>query len=363
MRFLRILWLCFAWTAVSSLPVLTPAGVQAADEPPELVGTLDQPALQEAFRILKGNYIRNEALDYQALNRAALAGLLEHLGKGAKLVSSQPSEVLVDTPVEFHSDLLLPAMGYVRFADYSLDEVESLSDALQGFKDAGATSLMLDLRVPQSSPNLEAAARLLDPFVPADSILFKFQQPGETRPTLFISRVPELRWKGSVLLLVDEETCSAGEIIAATIQRHREALVIGQTTPGETVQYQEVPLNDAVRLRFAVAEILLADETSLFQQGVKPKFETRPDMEAKHKVFAASAHAPLSRYVFEQARPRLNEAALVHETDPELDYHLARARGEITRYDRNPLLDPTLQRAVDLVHSMEYLHGEGLHSL
>ena len=54
----------------------------------------------------------------------------------------------------------------------------------------------------------------------------------------------------------------------------------------------------------------------------------------------------------------MNEAALVHETDPELDYHLARARGEVTAFDRIQLMDHVLQRAVDMLLAMAHLEAE-----
>jgi hypothetical protein len=66
----------------------------------------------------------------------------------------------------------------------------------------------------------------------------------------------------------------------------------------------------------------------------------------------------LARHVFEQARPRLNEAALVHNTNPELEYHLARARGETTAYDSLPLVDKVLQRAVDLIVTLRETAGD-----
>lgn len=150
------------------------------------------------------------------------------------------------------------------------------------------------------------------------------------------------------MLLVDTETCGPAELMAATILRNYPALSLGEPTQGRTVEYQEFPLNPSVALRYAAAEVVLSDDQSLFRKGIKPVYIVKQPLEVKHRVLEATAATPLGKYVFERSRPRLNEAALVHDTDPELDYHLARARGETSPYDSVPLLDKVVQRAVDL---------------
>jgi hypothetical protein len=66
----------------------------------------------------------------------------------------------------------------------------------------------------------------------------------------------------------------------------------------------------------------------------------------------------LGSYIFEQSCPRINEAALVHETDQELDCHLARSRGEVTEFDRVQLSDYVLQRTVDMPLAMAHIEAE-----
>ncbi len=321
----------------------------------ERIDGLSQDALQQAVRILKRDYIRPEALSYEELNKAAFEGLLRRLAFGAQLVNANADEEPQDGKIEFFSELITPKTGYIRLASFHEDEIAHLDEALLAFDEAEAETLVLDLRVPAPTARFDAAARILDRFVPTNTLLFKIQKPGQTRPELFFSQVSSTRWRGSrLLLLTDSETPNAGEIIAAVIDANRQCFVVGGPTKGLTVQYQQIPLDETTLLRFAVAEVVLADDTSLFQTGVQPDFAVAEDLESKHKVFAASQAGPLQRYLFEQARPRINEAALVHATDPELDYHLARARGEITQFDRVPLQDRTLQRALDLLTALRH---------
>lgn len=322
----------------------------------ERIDTLSQNALQEAFGILKRDYIRPEALSYDELNKAAFEGLLRRLAFGAKLVDRSASEEVEEQRLEFFSELISPEVGYIRFANFRKEEVSRLDEALIAFDDADAKTLILDLRVPAPEAQFEAAARILDRFVPNNTLLFKIQKPGEKRPALFFSQVSSTRWRGEdLILLTDSETPNAGEIIAATIDMNRPCFLIGQATKGVTVQYQSIPLNENLLLKFAIAEVVLADGKSLFQKGIETDFEVEEDLKSKHQVFAMSKSGPIQRFLFEQARPRINEAALVHDTDPELDYHLARARGESTEYDQVPLQDRTLQRTMDLLTTLAHL--------
>tara|TARA_R110002096_G_scaffold122929_1_gene266069 strand:- start:246 stop:1268 length:1023 start_codon:yes stop_codon:yes gene_type:complete len=325
----------------------------------ERIEGLSQDALQQAFHVLKRDYIRPEALSYDELNKAAFEGLLRRLSYGAQLVARHHSEEEKGTEGRFLGETITKDVGYVRFASYREDEVELLDQALIQFEDAGAETLILDLRVPAPEAQFKAAARILDRFVPTNTLLFQIQHPGETRPELFFSQVSSTRWRGEkLLLLIDPETPNVGEIIAASIDSNRDCFMIGATTKGLTVQYHYIPLSEDTMLRYAVAEVLLADGTSLFKQGVQPDFDVAPDIESKRKVFAASESGAIQGYLFETARPRINEAALVHETDPELDYHLTRSRGETTKFDTVPLQDLTLQRSLDLLTTLDQLDDE-----
>lgn len=335
--------------AALALSALVAAEQPLPPSPKPSADNLGQAELQEAFKILRTRFVRSSTLDYETLNRSALQGLLAHLGDGIELVPAKPTKVEGALVVQFQAQVLAPKTGYLRLADYSTAELEKVETAMGKFRDASVEMLILDLRAQQAKPDLTAAARFLDRFVPPDTMLFRMQRPGEKAPKLYVSQQAAQRWKGGVILLIDGETCSAGELIAATILRYYPAFAIGETTPGRTVEYAEVALNGELSLRFADAEILLPDDSSLFQKGVAPTYVISQIMDQKHRVFDASAYGPLEKHVFEQSRPRLNEAALVHETDPELDYHLAHARGETTPFDVIPLQDKVLQRAIDLV--------------
>lgn len=315
----------------------------------ELVDELDQANLQEAFRILRSDYIKSDSLSYLELNRAAMQGLLERLDFGAMLLTRAGREAK-DSPFEFHSEKLNEGIGYIRFGQFDREELESLDKALIRFLDEPKmATLIVDLRSPQAMASFDIAASILGRFRPAGEVVFKITRPGESRPRLFTTRSAPKMWDRDLIVLIDRETGNVGEIIAEVLQQESAALVIGEATIGMTVEYQDIPVGDDRLLRYAVAEVVLPGGESLFQKGVQPDVLTPSPSKVKQAIFREVEERPLADFVFDRVRPRMNEASLVAGTDPELDYYVARSNGKQTTWDKPLFRDRVLRQAVDLV--------------
>ncbi|MFK5922931.1 MAG: S41 family peptidase [Verrucomicrobiota bacterium] len=322
-----------------------------------IIDQMPQNSLQEAFRHLQKDYIKKETLTYEELNRAALQGLLERLDFGATLLT-QSSRAERNSPFHFLAQEITREAAYIRPGNYSIPEVAKLDQAIKTFNGKPELhTLILDLRSPQAQADFEVAAQFLSRFLPADRLLFKNKQPEQKRPHLFFSKKAPQRWGRNLVLLIDRETGNVGEIIAAVLKQRTGCLIIGEKTPGLTVEYRDLPLGENRILRYAIAEIVLDDDTSLFQKGVLPDLSSAFDKKSKYAVYKKSEKAQLKTFIFENQRPRLNEAALVAGTDPELDYYLDRTAGRATSYDKKPLQDRPLQQAIDYLTTTQFLHS------
>lgn len=321
-----------------------------------LVDTLDQAALQEAFRLLTNDYIQEEDLDPLEVNRAALQGLLERLDFGAMLLTERTRSER-DSPFGFHHARAHEAIGYVRFGRYTEEEIGQFDAALKEFQaEKAITHLILDLRSPQAQAEFSIASRILSRFRPPNELLFKIRRPGNDRPTLFVSAPEADSCRLETILLVDRETGNVGEIIAAVLKRQTDCLVIGEKTPGLAVEYRDVPLGEDRILRYAIAEVVLEDDSSIFRTGIKPDLVTPTPVKAKGDLFrAVDGGKPLAGFLVQKERPRMNEAALVAGTDPEIDYYLLLSQNKPTPWDRPPLQDRALQQAVDLLDTTRFL--------
>jgi hypothetical protein len=316
------------------------------------VDQLGQAALQNAFQILRGEYIRGEEITADELNRAAMQGLLQRLDLGAELVARTEAPAAKGGLV---AEEVSPGLLYLRPQALTGMEAAAVNERLAAAK--AIRHLILDLRAPMPPGDFEAAAALLEAFVPAGELLFKLQQPGRDDARLFLAS-EAARWTGPLVVLVDAETNNLGETIAAALRARGRALLVGAPTRGATVRYETLPLDDHWQLRFARAEMLLPDGTSFFRKGLTPDYPVTFPAEAKRRLFA-SARAP-KQTVFEVGRPRYNEAALLARRHPELESYIRRSAGETVEDDRAPDSDRVLQRAVDMLLASDQLGGSRL---
>ncbi|MEZ5384645.1 MAG: S41 family peptidase [Prosthecobacter sp.] len=328
------------------LAFLLGLGTAAVAAEPEATD-ISQAGIQSAFRILQKEYIRSNDLTFDELNRAALAGLLQRLDFGAELIPRKLEEV-PDALKGVQAEMLTAQTGYIRPLALTKREVGEIEQHLRQFLEAKADHLILDLRTPSPPGGFNDAADLLSLFVPKGEVLFKMKQMGQTRSEAE-ANTREPVWTLPLLVLVDDETNNLGETIAAVLRLRRQALLIGGPTRGGAVRYETVPVDAEWSLRFARAEVLLADDSSVFKKGLKPDFEILLDAAAKHQVFEASAKTNVKDVITERPRKRFNEAALVADKNPELDAYIRRSAGESLPEDEVKPRDTVLQRALDLV--------------
>lgn len=319
---------------------------------------VSQAAIQNAFQILRSDYIRSSELNFDELNRAALQGLLQRLYLGASLIRKEDALRPI-TATGVIAAKITAEIGYLRPQSYAEEEISELQDRLREYREASVPHLILDLRSAAAPGEFDIAARMLENFIPEGAVIFKLKQVGRDESQLFISHRAPI-WHGPLLVLVDQETNNLGETISAVLRQRKQAVVLGTRTRGATVSYETQPLDDAWLLRFARAEMLLVDDTSLFQRGLPVDFAIDLPIDSKRLLFPTTNPPPLKQTIFDQSRPRYNEAALVARKNPELEDYIRRSAGKPATAEQQPVHDKVLQRAVDILLTRSHLGGADL---
>jgi hypothetical protein len=336
------------WLLLSAA-VLTAAAADST-EPKRLEG-ISQAAVQSAFQILRSEYIRSGDLTFEELNRAALQGLLQRMHLGAELLPRVANEKPA-LPKGVLAEMLTPEIAYIRPLSYGDDEVTAIETKLRDYRQHKISHLIFDLRTPAPPGDFAIADRILDLFMPRGQVLFRLKQVAGDEAELFISNEDPV-WTAKVIVLIDEETNNLGETIAAVLRQNRQGILLGAQTRGATVRYETVPLDDHWLLRFARAEMILPDGASLFGKGISPDFPVALPAATKRRIFDIPDGVKAVRdMVFDQARPRYNEAALIARKNPELETYIRQSQGQRRAdEDQAPPKDTVLQRAVDMLHA------------
>ena len=138
-----------------------------------------------------------------------------------------------------------------RFSERSADEFE---DALRNLQKQGMKSLVFDLR---DNPGglLKAAIEISDQFLEKDQlIVFTKERSGQVSKT-FASRRGAFK-KGRVVVLINESSASASEIVAGALQDNDRAIIVGRRSFGKGLVQEEMQLKDGSRVRLTTAQVL-----------------------------------------------------------------------------------------------------------
>ena len=368
-RFLRgagITLLLFATTAVfgqapASSPARSPVTVKtvapaspspsAAPTREQLINSLSPADLQAVISLLKNNFTNPDALSEGELNRATVEGLLTRLSHGVMLLPSNPGAR--SAPVApFYSEILEDHVGYLRIGAFNNANLQAMDKALVGFAPKKVDALVIDLRASLEANDFAVAAEFAKRFCPKGKELFELRKPAARQNQIFGSdREPTFR--GLIAILADGETSGGAEAFAGAVRLDDKALIIGEPTAGRAVQYSDLPLPSGKMLRVAVAEAALPGGGKLFPDGIKADLPVEMSMVDKRQIFQLSAEKGMGPFVYETERPHMNEAALLAGTNPEVDAAEAVQRRREHGPEQRAVHDLVLQRALDLITSLE----------
>ncbi|HWL52667.1 MAG TPA: S41 family peptidase [Chthoniobacteraceae bacterium] len=334
-------------------PSPTPATPTPQPSPQALVDGLSGSDIRQALDLIRAHYVNAAALSEDALNRATLQGLLERLAPGV-LIESPDAAPPPDEPLR--AEILDDRVGYIRLGSLSADRLAEFEATLASFTEKKIRAMVLDLRSTPPSTDFDLAADFAKRLTPKGKMLFAVRRPSEKQEQMFTSSQDPV-FDGVIVSIVNRNTAGAGEVIAAILRSLHHGLVVGETTAGEAAEFSVQPLRGGKRLRVAVAEVKLPGEVSIFPEGLKPDVQVVVPPKQEVEALAVGRERGVSGLVFETERARINEAALVAGTNPELDAaEEAQRLGGNARKPR--LTDPALQRAVDLVTAIVIFNQE-----
>lgn len=138
--------------------------------------------------------------------------------------------------------LLRPGVGYVDMTrGFNYTTSEELQDALQLLRAKGANSLVLDLR---NNPGgfLDQAIQVAEVFLPYGQAILTQKGRNGLRDNHFKSQNKAAN-SVPLVILINESTASASEIVAGAMQDHDRALIVGQTSFGKGLVQSIIPLD------------------------------------------------------------------------------------------------------------------------
>lgn len=128
--------------------------------------------------------------------------------------------------------LIEPGVGYIRLSEFSNTSVREVRDAIRLLEDEGMVRLVLDLRNNPGGP-LDAAVGVSDAFLREDQLIVSTRGRKSSGDATFRAPGRGGRFEGPLVILVNEGSASASEIVAGSVQDHDRGLLVGETTWGK----------------------------------------------------------------------------------------------------------------------------------
>ncbi|MBC7821200.1 MAG: S41 family peptidase, partial [Planctomycetaceae bacterium] len=172
-------------------------------------------------------------------------------------------------------------VGYIQMTGFQKGSPAELDEALQKLNRQGMRVLIWDLR---GNPGglLTAAVEVLDRFI-ENGVLVSTE--GRTTDQNFsYSANRRQKWNIPLILLTDENSASASEIVAGAVKDHRRGVIVGRKTYGKWSVQSIFPIQRSTGLRLTTAKFFSPAHKTLGKIGVKPDVEVElPDHVVLHR--------------------------------------------------------------------------------
>jgi len=142
-------------------------------------------------------------------------------------------------------------IGYIRLNKFSKITYREFMEALEKLKKQGLQKLILDLRG-NGGGVLDQAAEVADEFLDGDKLI-TYTEGKHFPKKEYRCKREGLFEKGALVLLADEGTASASEILIGALQDWNRATIVGRRSFGKGLVQEQYSLSDGSALRLTVA--------------------------------------------------------------------------------------------------------------
>ena len=232
------------------------AGIKAGDYIIKINGTQVQgKSLMEAVKLMRGPV------------GSSIELTIRRKGKKKAFVKTIKREIIEVKSVE--SKIIEKKIGYLRLKAFNENSSKQLVKKISDFeKDNKPLGYILDLR---NNPGglLTQAIQVTDFFLNEGEILSTRGRKVTENRRFFAKKGDKLKGK-PLIVLINNGSASASEIVAGALKDHKRAIILGSPTYGKGSVQSIIPLNNGGGIRITISKYYLPSGKSISEVGVKP---------------------------------------------------------------------------------------------
>ena len=176
--------------------------------------------------------------------------------------------------IESVKSKVLDNIGYVKLTQFQEATGRDLAKVLKQFKEQKIQSTILDLR---NNPGglLTAAVEVSEQFLPNGKLVV-YTKGRESKKDEWFAKGKDQLEDSPMIVLVNEGSASASEIVAGALQDYGRAVVVGTTSFGKGSVQTILPLGDGSGLRLTTAKYYTPKGRSIQSTGITPDIVVKP---------------------------------------------------------------------------------------
>ncbi|MCQ9628443.1 S41 family peptidase [Cetobacterium somerae] len=164
------------------------------------------------------------------------------------------------------SKLLKDSIGYLRLTQFGENIYEDLSTELKNLQNNGARGIIFDLR---NNPggSLKEAVRVSSMFISNGKIVSTKGKDGQEE---IIFREGKYFGEFPLIILINQESASASEIVSGAIKDYKRGILLGEKTFGKGSVQTLIPLPHEDGIKLTIAKYYTPNGISIHEKGIDP---------------------------------------------------------------------------------------------
>jgi len=163
-------------------------------------------------------------------------------------------------------------VGYIRISEFQQNTPRDMAKALKELEREKIRGLIIDLR---NNPGglLSASVDVAEMFVPRGELVVYTKGRTAEQETSFVSSGVKAARPYPIVVLVNQGSASASEILAGSLKDHKLAILMGTKTFGKGSVQTVIPMRDGSAIRLTTAKYFTPSGQVIHGHGIQPNIE------------------------------------------------------------------------------------------
>ena len=216
-------------------------------------------------------------------------------------VNITPQEVKLSV---IDGEMLDDSKGYIRISSFMNENTtEDFKNEIEELKNQGMRGLIVDLRE-NSGGLLSEAVGVASQFIPKDKIItYTVDKYDNRNESLSVGGIAEGM---PLVILVNEGSASASEVVTGALRDYNAATIIGNTTFGKGIVQQTLRFNNGIGgLKVTISKYYTPNGENIHKIGIKPDIEVSTDNKLDTENYSRSEDTQLKAAI-EELNKKMN---------------------------------------------------------